>query len=379
MTILVVVDQFDNSTNGTTVSSRRFVEQLRRRGHEVRVLCCGEPGPGKFVVPERNIPIVSYFSRKQNMVFARPVESVIREALDGVDIVHYYLPFAIEIETDRIARERGIPRIAAYHLQAEDITYFIGLGKVAWAGTSIYRRFYKAFFCNFRHMHCPSQFIADELRRYGYKAQLHVISNGISPEFAPQQPVPHEGFNILMTGRFAPEKKQDVLIRAVPLSRHKEEIQLMFAGIGPYKEKYERLGASLPRKPFFFSYKTSAEILSRMAKTDLYVHTSNVEIEALACMEAFAAGLVPVIADSPKSATRYFALDGRSLFKAEDPKDLAEKIDYWIEHPEERLAMGRRYAESAKQYSIESSISKMEALYGQIIEEERAMGKAQNE
>ena len=379
MKILVVIDQFDNATNGTTMSARRFVENLRMRGHEVRVLCCGEPGPSKFVVPEKNIPVITYFSRMQNMLFAKPVESVIREALDGVDIVHLYMPFGIEIATDRIAREMGIPRIAAYHVQAEDISYFMRLSWLTPFTTILYKVFNYRFYRHFEHIHCPSQFIADELAGYGYKSQFHVISNGIAPEFVPQMPVPHEGFNILMTGRFAPEKKQDVLIKAVRFSKYKDDIQLFFAGVGPSKEKYEKLGRKLPRPPVFFSYKTSREILDRIAQTDLYVHASNVESEALACMEAFASGLVPVIADAPKSATRYFALDERSLFKAEDPRDLAAKIDWWIEHPDERREMGMRYAESAKQYSIESSISKIEELYQQIIEEENEKRKAKND
>ena len=66
--------------------------------------------------------------------------------------------------------------------------------------------------------------------------------------------------------------------------------------------------------------------------SDLYVHAADAEIEAIACIEAFSSGLVPVIANSPKSATPQFALDERSLFEAGNPKDLADKIDYWIEH-----------------------------------------------
>ena len=73
---------------------------------------------------------------------------------------------------------------------------------------------------------------------------------------------------------------------------------------------------------------------------DLYVHTSDAEIEAMSCMEAFACGLVPVIADSPRSATPQFALDERSLFPAGDTDALAERIDWWIEHPAERQADG---------------------------------------
>ncbi len=83
---------------------------------------------------------------------------------------------------------------------------------------------------------------------------------------------------------------------------------------------------------------------------DLYVHTSDAEIEAMSCMEAFACGLVPVIADSPRSATPQFALDERSLFPAGDSVALASRIDWWIDHPAQRQEMEVRYAEHARQY-----------------------------
>ena len=88
-------------------------------------------------------------------------------------------------------------------------------------------------------------------------------------------------------------------------------------------------------------------------------------------MEAFACGLVPVIADSPRSATPQFALDERSLFPAGDTDALAERIDYWIEHPEERREMELRYADHAKQYSLEASICKAEEMFCQAIAEQR--------
>lgn len=88
----------------------------------------------------------------------------------------------------------------------------------------------------------------------------------------------------------------------------------------------------------------------------------------MSCMEAFACGRVPVIADSPLSATPQFALDGRSLFRPGDPDSLAERIDYWIEHPRERLAMEPAYAESARQYSIEACVSRFEAFTAEAAE-----------
>ena len=104
---------------------------------------------------------------------------------------------------------------------------------------------------------------------------------------------------------------------------------------------------------------------------DLYVHTSDAEIEAMSCMEAFACGLVPVIADSPRSATPQFALDERSLFPAGDAAALAEKIDWWFEHPEAREEMGRRYAQHAEQYALDRSIVQTEEMFRLAIQEQK--------
>ena len=44
---------------------------------------------------------------------------------------------------------------------------------------------------------------------------------------------------------------------------------------------------------------------------------------------------------------------------------------WWIEHPEERQAMERRYAEHARQYSLEESIRQTEEMFRQAIAEQR--------
>ena len=151
-----------------------------------------------------------------------------------------------------------------------------------------------------------------------------------------QRPPEWEGrFVILFTGRYAQEKSHWVLIDAVSLSSHERQIQLVFAGQGTMESEIRARGAKLTNLPVmrFFSRE---EMLRVINSADLYVHPAEVEIEAIACLEAISCGLVPVIADSPRSATRFFALDERNLFRFNDPEDLRDKIDYWIEHPEEK-------------------------------------------
>lgn len=129
-----------------------------------------------------------------------------------------------------------------------------------------------------------------------------------------------------------------------------------------------KLGDKLKNPPIieFFPKK---QLLDVLAVSDLYVHSADVEIEAISCMEAFASGLVPVIANSKKSATPQFALDERSLFAAGDSRDLAQKIDYWLDHEEERRRMEHVYAEEGKRYDIDSCVYQIEDMFQQAIDE----------
>ena len=107
--------------------------------------------------------------------------------------------------------------------------------------------------------------------------------------------------------------------------------------------------------------------------TDLYIHSADAEIEAISCIEAFACGIVPIIANSTKSATPQFALDERSLFEAGNSDDLAKKIDYWIENEIERKQMEIKYAEHAEDYRIEKSMKKIEGMFEDAIREYRGV------
>ena len=50
MKILIVIDQFDDANNGTTISAKRFAEGLMNLGHEVYVVSTGKPAENKYVV-----------------------------------------------------------------------------------------------------------------------------------------------------------------------------------------------------------------------------------------------------------------------------------------------------------------------------------------
>ncbi len=384
MKILFVIDTFDTSNNGTSISAQRFAEELRKNGHEVKILCADEePSEYKFLVKEYKVPLFNPLVKKHGFSFAEATGEamdVIKEAVEWADIVHCFMPFALEMRASSYAQEIGKPSTGAFHIQPENLWSSVGLGKVDWIQNMTYSNFQNWIYYKFRHIHVPSEFMRNMLEERGYKAKIHVISNGIKDDFLeaghrntkerrPQKSPEFEGkILIMMVGRLAGEKRQDVLINAVAQSRYADKIQLVLAGKGPLQEEYEKLGRQLTN-PLKFVYVGMDELIGLLSQCDLYVHASDMESEAISCIEAFATGLVPVIANSTISATPQFALDGRSLFLPGNPKDCARAIDYWLDHPSEKRYMERLYAKSAKRYSLRNSVRMFEQMLQEEIED----------
>lgn len=376
MKIVLVIDQFDDANNGTTISAQRFARALIQHGNQVRVIACGKPADYKYAVRQMKfLPVVEHLITSQGMRLAIPNRHVFEKAAAWADVVHFMMPSPLGIMGLRHVEKLGIPHTAAFHCQPENITFSVHLGNSRRVNDFVYNRFRDTFFNRFTHIHCPSNMIADQLRQHGYTAQLHVISNGISPAYfyhkREKEAFLQEKFAILMVGRYSGEKRQDVLIDACAKSRHAAHIQLILAGKGPMEKKLRRQCEAQLANPAILEFYSPQRLIEIISQCDLYVHTSDAEIEAMSCMEAFACGLVPVIAQSPRSATPQFALDERSLFPAGDSRLLDKRIDYWYEHPQERQEMEKRYAESAKDYSLEASICQTEEMFRAAIREMR--------
>lgn len=374
MVIVFVTDIFCDPENGTAMTSHRFAEELLKRGHEVRVLAYGTPGPDNYYVDEHQWGWITRLGHKNGFTFAKFNEETARRAFEGADIVHFLLPMPFEYQAMKLAKSMGIPCSAAYHMQPENFTYITHTDKIPYWSDIFYHGLNAWFFRHFRHIHCPSKFIANELKKHNYKGKLFVISNGVADHFKPAEtPKPREEdgkFRILMTGRLSPEKKQLTLIQAMKYSKYADKIQIYFAGKGQTQKLLERKGAEIPNPPDIRFYNQD-ELIDLIHSCDLYVHTATVEIEAISCIEAFSSGLVPVICNSKKSATVQFARDERNLFKNNDPKDLAKKIDYWIEHPEERKAASAYYAAYGNNFRIEDSVKKIEIMFREAIKDQR--------
>ena len=377
MIITLIVDSYAQASNGTTMTTRRFAEVLMKHGHTVKIAASTvdniDPDHA-FELGVSKIPVLYQVSKSQGFIFAKKNKKVLKEAIAGSDVVHFLLPFGCQRLGKKLCDKAGIATTAAFHLQPENITSTLHLNKLHSLNNMLYRKF-KRFYNKFTHIHCPSDMIAGQLIDHGYKAKLHVISNGVSEVFKKKQverPAElKDKYIILMVGRYSVEKRQDLIINAIAESKYESKIQLILAGKGPWKGHLESLGEKLTNKPIFGFYNES-ELIDLINYSDLYVHASDAEIEAISCMEAFTCGLVPIISDSKISATNQFALDEHNLFEHGNHLSLLEKIEYYMEHPEEKEKRSQEYIEYAKQYSIDNCVKQLEDVFELAIKEKKS-------
>ena len=372
MHICLVIDQWDDIRHGVTVSARRTVEILRQHGHSVVVVATGVEEENKFVVPEVH-DAVQKCSSQHALRYGYPDEDVLRRAFKGCDFVHFMIPYRLCAKGADIAREMKIPITGAFHVQPENITHHLKLYHFPFIAECIFEGFKFCYYNKFEFIHCPTEFIANELRRHHYKAKLYVISNGVHQDFVPKQVErPAEWKDklvITMVGRYAHEKRQDVLIKAIKGSYLEDKVQLVFAGTGPLEHEYKALAADL-KVPAHFGFYTRPQLVELLNQTDIYVHCADAEIEAISAIEAISCGCIPIVACSNKSATRQFVInnDERSLFQHGRSDELYEKILYWFNHREELHDMREKYVQESRKYKLEDCVTRLEGMFADAIE-----------
>jgi 1,2-diacylglycerol 3-alpha-glucosyltransferase len=367
--IAMVIDAWDDANNGAVVSTRRFAELLRERGHTVDVLATGVPAPGKIPLKSFVIPTPGNIMEKMRLPFAWPDRRILEETVGRQDVIHNQFPFYLGIKAIGAARKAGVPVVSTFHVQAEHLLHNVGVRSptlVDWT----YRFFLRTTYNRSDAVLCPSAFAERELRRYGLRVPSVVISNGVPPEY---RPLPRdecerfEGkFTILSVGRLAREKRHDLLIEAIRKSRHEGRIQLVILGDGPQKARLEELGKVLTHAPVFRWLKPH-ELIRYYGGADLCVHAADVEVECMSVLEAMACGLPCVIARSPLSATSQFALSDDFLFEAGSREELTARIDRWIDDPVGLERAREGYREAAQGYRVEASVEKLVELYRQVI------------
>lgn len=380
MIVTVVCDVLGEENNGTSIAAMNLIRYLKKQGHTVRILCADVDKLGEenvYVVPNMNLgKLLNAYVEKVGVTLAKPQVEFVKKAIEGSDIVHVMVPLKLGMCAVKIAHEMHVPMTAGFHMQAENFTSYFKLNKIKPVNKFVYKYIWKNVYQYMDGIHYPTKFIRDVFESNIKRTTPgYVISNGVH-DYVQKRPTPKpkeykDKFVILSTGRYAREKSQDTLIKAVNLSKYRDKIQLILGGQGLKEEYYKKLAKELPIPPVF-KFFTRTDIIDVLNYSDMYVHPAEIELEGISCLEAIACGKLTIVSDSKLSATKDFAIDDKCIFKCRNPKDLARVIDYWIEHPKELKIYEKRYLESAKVYNQEDCMKRMEKMMLDVVASKRA-------
>ena len=381
MKILYVVNNCFIKGNGLSASAQRTVKYLREAGLDVRILSGEDPSSDdkpEYILPHWKVPVFNGLVSSQGYSFAASDRKIIAQAVEWADIVHLEEPFFLQFEVCRIAKEAGVPLTATYHLHPENLFSSIYMRRSRLLNNSTMRLWRDTVFNKCMVIQCPTENVRQRLVNWHFKPQLRVISNGMLPhKLEPDAGICASNsadgtFTVVTTGRYSIEKDQATLLKAMKYSKYADRIRLVIAGRGPIENSLKKLSSKLLEKGILkyepdFGFHSLAELEAIYRKSDLYIHCATIEVEGLSCMEAIELGIVPIIATGSLTATAQYALDEESKFPAGNARALAKRIDYWLEHDEERRAEAEKYMGLGREYGIDKSIKMLVQMYSDVL------------
>jgi glycosyltransferase involved in cell wall biosynthesis len=380
MRVAIVTETFLPKIDGIVTMVTKTVETLQAAGDEVMIFApSGGPAElfGAEVVSLPSIPFPFY----PELNVAAPRASM-REHLQRFrpDVFHLFEPSLLGIGGIYYGKVLHVPIVISYHTNLPAYLHYYKLGFFEGPTWKLMRA---------RHLRadlnlCTSTQMMDELRehdidrlalweravdaqRFHPSKRSAEMRNQLSGG-EPEKPL------LLYVGRLSAEKDIGTLrtlLEAMP------EARLAIVGDGPVRKELEKHFRGTAT--YFAGYMRGEPLAQAYASADVFVMPSKTETLGLVLMEAMAAGC-PVVAvraggipDAVEDGVTGF------LYEPEDAEELVKRVQWVMEHPEERGAVQAKARADVERHSWEGSTDQLRRYYEQAIEYPRPKGVAKGQ
>lgn len=306
MKILITTDLFTTATNGVVTSVKNLWNELKQKGHDVRILTLSNDLHNRrdgdvYYIKSMAFPI--YPGVRMTLSFRN---EFLRELIEwNPDIIHSQCEFFTFQFASYISKKTKTPIVHTYHTMYEQyVTYVIPIERLG-------RRIIRWFICGrmkqTEEIVAPTYKVEESLNRYGIHGKIHVVPTGISLEQHQKRLSPEARLEkrrelgiaddetvLLNLGRLAPEKNVDELIDLYARAQESHpSLRLVIVGDGPAKHELERHAEklALPRPVIFTGMVPPSEVQNYYQIGDIFVSASTSETQGLTYIEAAANGL----------------------------------------------------------------------------------------
>ncbi|PJZ56009.1 glycosyltransferase [Leptospira barantonii] len=402
MRVLYFSDTFLPKVDGVAISMKNFADLLAKRGHSF-MICCPRYGEGDFDQIGDSIRIErfrsGYLPSYPDIKVVLPSPSKIKRIIKEFepDLVHIHTPGLLGLYGINATEKYGIPTIGTYHtLMSEQDMYLSfyrllkldklflrasksekklkmkDLSKIEKFDKFNIRKKIILKISNNIYDRCdliisPSHLIEKQLREFGIKTKIAVISNGLDlTSFKGTIKQLSAAPKLLHVGRISYEKNCDVILNAFKLI-HDEipDSTLTIIGDGPalpsLKIQAQNLG--LENAVTFTGFIKREELPEEYPKYDLFLTASTMETQGLVILESVACGLPAVGVDS--FAIPELIHDGRNGYIAKpfDVKGIAEKSVAILKDSALYEKFSKESLKISKGHEMMACVDKMEEVY----------------
>lgn len=384
MKILITSDLFTVTTNGVVTSLRNLWNEMKARGHEVKILTFSEnkksykdEAEGVYYIGSTSLEWIYPGVRKPKTFRGSLVEELIEWK---PDIIHSQCEFFSYFFALRIAKKTGAKLVHTYHTMYEDyVGYVFKFSKKF--GRFAVRKFSRNRLDKADWVVAPTKKVSDLLERYKVKSPVSVIPTGISLEQHRQRITPEQrqqkrlelGFKendvVMMTlGRLGHEKNVDEVIKYFADTKKKHQnLKFLIVGDGPARDKLTSLteNLGLTGEIVFTGKVLPSEVQNYYQLGDLFVSASTSETQGLTYIEA-AANALPLLCRADPCLDEVIE-QGENGYAYTEEEEFLKFLDDIAGDAEWRKSASEKSNEISKKFDKSVFGDSVEEIYNELL------------
>lgn len=382
MKVLITTDLYTTATNGVVTSVRNLMEELTKKGHEVRVLTVSEKLkshqegniyyikslPLGAIYPDVRMPLSNHHHR------------FIRELIEWKpDLIHSQCEFFSYQFAEYISRKTGAPIVHTYHtLYEQYVTYIIPSQRL---GAYFVGKLSKLRLRKADAIVAPTAKVETVLKNYGLHNPIHVVPSGVALDQHKQRlteeerkqkrkdlGIPEDALVLLNLGRLGTEKNLTEVVELFAQTRaHNNRLYLLIVGDGPARKELEETAENLKVRQYviFTGMVAPEEVHSYYQLGDVFVSASTSETQGLTYVEAAANGLPLLCRKDP--CLDGVLVEGRNGWEYEAEEEFCEILDALLDHPEICDAAGVQSEQIASTFDKSNFAEQIEDIYETVM------------
>ncbi len=381
MKILIASDWYKPVVNGVVTSVVNLETELRRRGHDVRILTLSLE---RKHTQTDNVYYIKSYSAERIYPAARIAPHISWSMMEAIvdwrpDVIHTQCEFSSFHIARKISERTGAPIVHTYHTVYEDYTHYFSPSRTL--GKKAVVLFTRNVLRKVDGVIAPTEKVSRLLHSYGVETGVYTVPTGIDlPHFDPVRchkenaamrqslGIPQDNTVLLYLGRLAKEKKIDELLGFARRLADRR-LTLLIVGGGPDAERLQARAAQLKLEGtvVFTGMVPPAETAKYYRLADVFVSASQSETQGLTYIEALANGLPALCRED--ECLEGVVVDGENGYQYNDFDEFAAHLYEIVGDPQTRdrmAAQARRHAD--EEFSSEVFAARAEEVYHRALE-----------